>query len=29
MSSLLQVPMAQQVISPDKVVGILVANSKY
>jgi hypothetical protein len=29
MSSLLQVHMAQQVIGPDKVVGILVANSKY
>jgi hypothetical protein len=29
MSSLLQVPIAQQAIGPDKVVGILVANSKY
>lgn len=29
MSSLLQVPFAQQVIGPDRLVGILVANSKY
>ncbi len=29
MSSLLQVPIAQQTISPEQVVGILVANSKY
>jgi hypothetical protein len=29
MSSLLQVPLAQQIIGPDKVVGILMANSDY
>jgi hypothetical protein len=29
MSSLLQVPLAQQLIGPEKVVGILMANSKY
>jgi hypothetical protein len=29
MSSLLQVPIAQQTIAPEQVVGILVANSKY
>lgn len=29
MSSLLQVPLAQQVIGPEKVVGILMANSQY
>jgi len=29
MSSMLQVPMAQQLIGPDKVVGLLVANSDY
>lgn len=29
MSSLLQVPLAQQIIAPDQVVGVLVANSKY
>jgi hypothetical protein len=29
MSSLLQVPLAQQIIAPDKVVGILMANSNY
>jgi hypothetical protein len=29
MSSLLQVPLAQQIVGPDKVVGILAANSKY
>jgi hypothetical protein len=29
MSSLLQVPIAQRVVGPDKVVGILVANSHY
>ncbi len=29
MSSLLQVPLAQQIISPEKVVGILMANSQY
>jgi len=29
MSSLLQVPLAQQIIGPSKVVGLLMANSKY
>jgi hypothetical protein len=29
MSSLLQVPLAQQLLGPERVVGILVANSKY